>query len=314
MRPQRKPGGASIPPGEDRRGARLPRRYGALRYIAPMRPLPSLLATLILASSVASAEEPPPLRTESLEPEAPPADLAVIEARADPVRDLLATIASPRMSETQGQAYFDQLVGMGTAALTTLAQVYGDPTSPDDEVWVAARALGHIGGDVARRALLRGLESPRIIERLGAVSGLQLMADKDTAPALERALFDKAMTVRSTAADALADIGHRESYKALIQALNQPSNYKDGQSLFVREHIIRALGDVGSIGGIETLIAVLDEPEPPMRLASVLALARITGKSFRDPAYPSEHPPEPPEIDAWRRWWSERKARIPVRE
>lgn len=252
-----------------------------------------LLLTLMSSPAYAGDDEPIP-------------DLPVVEAEMDPVARLVGEAASPTMPTELAQARFDEIVARGAHALPTLSRIYRDKSSAELEIWVAARAMGRIGGDGARNTLVGGLASPRIITRLGAVSALEIMKDKESAEALEKALFDRAMAVRAAAADALAAIGSRNSSLALSEALNIPANFKDGKSLFVRRHIVDALGSIGSIGGLEALVGTLGDDEPAMRLAAVHSLQQITGMNFRGGAGP-EAPVSADEIQSWQNWWSTRR-------
>ena len=188
-----------------------------------------------------------------------------------------------------------------------MAAVYRDATSSDMENWIAARALGRIGGKPAMRTLIAGVDSPRIITRLGAVSALGLLAEKEGAPALEKALFDKAATVRAYAADAIAISQTRSSAPALADALNLPANFFRGKSMFVRRHIIDALGEVGSIAGIDALLGALQDPEADLAIAASHALTKITGATFRDESLPPEAAPGESEVAQWKAWWSQRR-------
>ena len=261
--------------------------------------------TLALATPALAQDEyeevPPHLRVE----EAPP-ELRVEVPVLDPFQEKLAMVANPLLPEDQAQGLFDELVANGEIAVPSLAATFRSTHSGDQENWVAARALGRIGGAAARNALTDGLDSPRIITRLGAVSGLTLIAAKESVPALEQALFDRAMTVRASAADALAVIGSRKSSIALSKALNLPANFHQGRSHFVRMHIVQALGNIGSIGGIEALIGVLAEDEEPLTIAASLALEKITGTSFRPLGGDPMAPPSAAEVAQWQAWWSQR--------
>ena len=274
--------------------------------VAAMR---TLLALLLFLPAPALASEDPPadLPTEQPEQEEIP-DMPVVEAPLDPVRELIAQAANPRLPEVVAQKHFDQLVAMGDIALPTAALVYRDSKSTDYEAWVSARLLGRLGGEGAVNTLLEGLKAKRIITRLGAVSGLEMLKDPRSVAPLERALFDQAMTVRAAAADALAAIGERTSHKALADALNLPGNYLQGQSLFVREHIVVALGGVGSIGGIDALVGVLKDEDPRVAVAATRSLTQITGITYRDASVGESAPPSETEVDSWTAWWARRSA------
>lgn len=270
----------------------------------------SFLLLAFLAS--AARQEDPPADLPAGEEAVP--DLPVVEAMVDPVRELVAQAASPGVPEAVGQARFDEVVARGQAALPTLAAIFRESASSEYEVWVAARAMGRIGGDGALSTLVAGLDSPQVVTRLGAVSGLALARDKRATGPLEKALYDKAMAVRSSAADALAEIGSRQSSEALAAALDIPANFKNGRSLPVRRHIIDALGRIGSIGGLDALVRTLGDPDPELQLAAIHALQKITGMSFRPSGTGVDAPPSAAEIQSWRNWWSERKVGKPAEE
>lgn len=238
--------------------------------------------------------------------EAPP-DLPTVQAQLDGVRSLLQQIASPTLPEARAQRMFDALVARGPEVLPSLASAFRDPAEDDGVIWIAARGLGRLGGSAAVQVLIDGLVDPRVMARLGAVSGLTLAKDATSIEALERALHDEAAMVRAYAADALAVLGDRRSSKALSEALDLESNFYNGKSLFVRHHIVRALGTIGSIGGIEALISVLDDPEDDLARMAASALTGITGLKFRDTGAPAEARPSADEVGRWRAWWKDRR-------
>jgi hypothetical protein len=270
---------------------------------------PLAAVCLLLAATAAAAEEvPEDLPTEATPEEEPIPDLPVVQASMDPALELLVQAANPRLAEEDGQRFFDQLVARGGTSLPTLARLFRDPASTDRENWVAARAIGRIGGEGARRSLESGLASRRVITRLGAIAGLQTLGDKESVQPLERALFDQALAVRASAADALGALGSKRSAKALAQALDLPANFHQGTSLFVRRHIVEALGAIGSIAGIETLVGALADSDPSIAMAALHALGQTTGMDFRGSAVLSGTPVGKDDIEAWTSWWSKRRA------
>ncbi len=278
------------------------------RVLLAIASLLSVLALLATSPAQAREEIPKDVPAEATPDQEPIPDLPVVEATADPVLDLLLQAANPRLAESEGQRFFNALVARGESAMPSLAKVFRDPKSTDRENWVAARAMGRIGGESARRSLETGLESPRVITRLGSVAGLQTIGNKAAVEPLERALLDQAMTVRTAAADALGAIGARRSAKALSQALNLPANFHQGRSLFVRRHIIEALGAVGSISGIDALVGALSDREAEISMAALRALTQVTGMEFRGNSVLPGTPVGKADIEAWSQWWSKRRA------
>ncbi|MBJ94885.1 MAG: hypothetical protein CMP23_10495 [Rickettsiales bacterium] len=283
--------------------------YGSTMLELALRTLPCALAIVLLGSAPAWAEEPPAdLPAGDLPDDEPIPELPVVEATVDPILELLGQAANPGIPESQGQRFFDALVARGATALPSLTRLFRTRDSSDRENWVAARAIGRIGGEGARRSLEAGLESPRVITRLGAIAGLRTTADKQSAPALERALFDQAMTVRAAAADALGELGLRRSAKPLSRALDLPANFHQGRSLFVRRHMVQALGSIGSISGMDALIGALSDADPEVSMAALLALRQTTGMNFRSSSVLSGSPVSDQDIEAWTAWWSKRRA------
>ena len=265
--------------------------------MATLRSLILLVSFTLVLPALASAEEAIPTGLREVRPV--PTETLVPSSGAA-VSALVAEAANPRVPQNIALARFEEIVSRGPSAVPELTHIYKDPKRADLEVWVAARALGRLGGPQARAGLEAGLKSTRIMSRLGSVSGLGLMRDLQATPALESALYDKAMMVRAAAADALAIFAQPTSATALGKALNISANFRGGQSLFVREHIVDALGAVGSSASIELLVASVADADPGVQLSARNALVKMTGKSFGRSKQVSSA-----EAEAWQSWWQD---------
>jgi len=72
--------------------------------------------------------------------------------------------------------------------------------------------------------------------------------------------------------------------------------------LVVRMGVARALADLGNPMAVPALIGALEDPEPPVREAAVVALRQLTGRSFRyDPA--ASESDRARKVESWQRWW-----------
>jgi hypothetical protein len=254
-----------------------------------------LLALCLLLPSFGHTEEDIPSGLKEVR--AVPTDSGIAPSGAG-VGALVAEAANPGVPQTVAQARFNELVSRGSTAIPELNHIYNDKKRADLEVWVAARALGRIGGPEARSGLEAGLKSSRIMSRLGSVSGLGLMRDLTALPALEGALYDKAMMVRAAAADALGLLRQPSSAGALGKALNISANFRSGKSLFVRKHIVDAIGAVGSSASLDLLVTSTADADPSVQLAARNALVRMTSKSFGRGAKVSAQ-----EAASWADWW-----------
>jgi hypothetical protein len=87
----------------------------------------------------------------------------------------------------------------------------GRSTKIDDGIrkW-AALGLGHIGGDVAARALARGLASPSAKVRFAIAEALGNTRSRSAVPLLIRMYSDNDSTVTNEVCDALIELTHRK--------------------------------------------------------------------------------------------------------
>lgn len=252
----------------------------------------------------AFAEDAPVLEVVKLKPAATAERLTPIDQEID---QILARIADKETDEISDKSDFDRLLQMEKAAVPRLSSVLKNGDAAYDHRWVAARALGKIGGKEAIRTLRDTLASDRFsMMRLAAIHGLKDANDPGSFDALVKALSDDAMVVRSGAADALGALGDPRAVQPLVDALNREDNFYKGRSLWVRRHIVAALGAIESRSAVSALIATLDDADHSVGSAAVESLERLTKVSFRVPA---ANPQERLARTApkWKSWWEENK-------
>jgi HEAT repeat protein len=258
-------------------------------------------------SADAAADEPtgtPALEVVRLKP----SDATIVSSAADKTVDLLLTrISDKQTGEIEHKAAFDQLVSLDDAALNRLGQILRDPNARFDQRWVSARALGRIGGMPAVRLLRTTLAEDKFsMIRLAAIAGLKDLNDAGSYDLLVKCLQDDALVVRSAAADALGTLGDARAVDPLIQALNREDNFYKGHSLWVRRHIIAALGAIDSRASVKALIKALDDQDPTVTREAIASLERVTKVTFKVPAN------DDAELVAkatpkWKSWWETNK-------
>ncbi len=248
-------------------------------------------ASLLLPVAAAGTEEPIPT------------DLETVVVEQSEVETLLNQIATPGVPEDVAMRAFTDLVRLGASATPELIAIYEDPDDTDHRRWVAARALGHMGGKAAKEALMQGIGDQTFMVRIAAASALSLLADDDARLALEEALFDPSMEVRCTAADGLAHIGHQASSVPLARSLGNPDSFHRGRSLPVRGHIVIALGRTGGETALEALVGVLDDSDELLRATTIKALEEASGAS-PTARFGNGRTTTPGEITAWKDWWA----------
>lgn len=246
----------------------------------------------------------PVLEVVKLKPAATEQKLTPVDQEVDQV---LARISDKETDEISDKTDFERLLELEKAAVPRLSAVLKDNNAKYDHRWVSARALGKIGGKDAITTLRKTLETDKFsMMRLAAIQGLRDSGDAGSLDAFVKALNDDAMVVRSGAADALGSLGDPKAAKPLIDALNREDNFYKGRSLWVRRHIVDALGKIESRSAVATLIQALDDTDHTVSVAAVSSLERVTKVSFRVPAknqaeWLSRTTPK------WKSWWEENK-------
>lgn len=177
-----------------------------------------------------------------------------------------------------GNAYpkeFEEIVGIGAPAIPTLIEIFQDVSASWQSRWIAAMALGRLGEAKAWKTLKAGLKDPLFLIRMASVQALGNTKDPSVAPIVRKVLNDKAMVVRSVVVDTLARLRDTHSVEALMEELHLERNFHRGQSLWIREKILEALGLIGDERAVPTLLSVLNEKEGKIRIQACKALERI---------------------------------------
>lgn len=247
---------------------------------------------------------PPVLEVVKLKPAATAEKLTPVDQEIDQV---LARIADKDTGEVSDKSDFERLLELDGAAIPRLSTVLKDSNAKYDHRWVSARALGKIGGKAALKTLrTTAAEDKFSMMRLAAIHGLKDQNDPASYDVFVKALKDDAMVVRSAAADALGHLGDPRAVTPLIDALNREDNFYRGRSLWVRRHIVSALGKIESRAAVSVLIETLDDADHTVGTAAVASLEQVTKVSFRVPA---ANPQEwlARTAPKWKTWWEENK-------
>ena len=251
-----------------------------------------------------SATQAPVLEVVKLKPAETAKKLTVVDQEVD---QILARIADKETDEISDKTDFDRLIELEAAAVPRLSTTLRDSNAKYDHRWVSARALGKIGGKDALKTLrTTAAEDKFSMMRLAAIHGLKDQNDPANYDVFVKALKDDAMVVRSAAADALGHLGDPRAVTPLVDALNREDNFYRGRSLWVRRHIVSALGKIESRAAVSVLIQTLDDADHTVGTAAVASLEQVTKVSFRVPA---ANPQERLARTApkWKSWWEENK-------
>lgn len=178
-----------------------------------------------------------------------------------------------------GQEYpkeFRQILQIGPRAIPTLVEIFQDSAALWQSRWIAAMALGRLGGKKASDVLKVGLNDPLFLLRMASAQALGNMGDLSTVPEIRKLLSDRALVVRASVADTLGVLKDRDSVPALIKELSASRNFHRGKSVWIRQTIMKSLGAIGDERAVPALMAALQEKELTIRLEACEALSRIT--------------------------------------
>jgi HEAT repeat protein len=210
--------------------------------------------------------------------------------------DDLRMASDASLDEATRMAAFQRLVNNGAMDVNAVVAAAEDPEGDSRQRWVAVRALGEIGGDRCKQVLVGLVADPQPAMRAAAAGGLGDLGGKDSVPQLTALLADPAVIVRAAAAEALGKIGSKDAVPALVAALESRDNYHRGSSLWVRRHYVLALGNIGDKAAVSSLLRGLDDGDPGVAEASILAFEQIGGFTMKEGRDARE------EKEAWRRW------------
>lgn len=216
---------------------------------------------------------------------------------SEPVVENLLTLAKKgNITSEDLKTAHEKLGAVPTVPLIDQLEVYfNNDKSEMDKRWLAAVLIGRIGGEPAQEKLVKGLKSDVFLMRMAAIKGIEVMGDTTQAPQLYPLLNDPAMVVRAAVADALGNMRTREALPHLIRELNQSRNFYRGRSLWVRNHIIDAIGKIGGEQSIAPLIACLKETDTTIVDSALKALNPLIGERFVPDAKAEQR--------QWLSWW-----------
>lgn len=208
----------------------------------------------------------------------------------------VVTAADENLPEDQRMAAFQRVVANFPALKGDLIALAGEEEGNSRHRWIAIQVIGQIKSDEALDVLLKLTEDPQPAIRAAAVQGLANTNTTTASAKIATMLTDEAMLVRGAAADALGVLRDPTTVGDLARALDDPSNYYRGSSLWPRRHYVMAMGNIGSDAAMPALIKCLDDRDPDVVTAALASMKQIMGYDFSEGRSQEEH------IEAWQRW------------
>lgn len=191
------------------------------------------------------------------------------------------------------QEAFARLVA--AAKVNELIEIGKNPDKPVPERWVAVRALGPIQTLEAKQALVEFMNSKDVWARIASVTAAGERGDPSLSGKVAVHLEDPAILVRAAAAETLQQLKDPSTLGDLERALQDPTGWYRGTSLWVRRKYVEAMAAAGR-DAAPFLARALDDKDPVAARAALTGLETIAGFSYHEGRTAEE------EKQAWKRW------------
>jgi HEAT repeat protein len=149
------------------------------------------------------------------------------------------------------------------------AAFFGEASLADDQVVrVSLAQIADVSPDLARSALLRGLESPKTLRRRIAIRGLGRQGLKIALPRILTFAEDASDPVRADVLVALGELGVREHSSLALKHL-------DDSSIRVRTAAVVTAGQLKDVRAIPQLLPLLSNPNSELQCAACRSLGTL---------------------------------------
>ncbi len=213
---------------------------------------------------------------------------------------VLMALALPpenRLQALRGQA---SQATLGNSAFQALEQLAFDQSQGLQVRWRALISLAQVYPDRAQPILNQAARSQEWFMRNAGLVAMSSMP-RDYALVWARRLSrDPALVVRTAAIQLLAEVGASDVEPLLWEQLYAAENFHQGQSLFVRRHIVKALASQARPGQEARFIQILQEADARLHPFAIQALEKISGRSLtQEGATVSQVK------NQWLEWWGQ---------
>jgi len=146
--------------------------------------------------------------------------------------------------------------------------------------WKALTLAAYIGKDRALPELASALKSKEWFMRNAALISLKSYHPLKAQAAARDLLKDKALVVRSAAAEVLGNQPDAQSRDLLWEELYAPYNYRRKQSLWIRQQILKQLAENPQAKESVLFTKALKETDQDIYGSAVAALEKLTGSQL----------------------------------
>jgi hypothetical protein len=182
----------------------------------------------------------------------------------------------------------------GLAGRRELKKIAFDKKETLENRWRALTAYGRIYKSAAQPVLEQALASQEWFMRNAALIVVSYGQRQWAVKWARLLMHDPALVVRTAAVQTLRQLNAVDTTDLLWEKLYSAENYRSGQSLWIRRHILEALVQFAGRGQEGKFIRVLSDKDTSLHTVAVRGLEKVTRERFSTP-------------DQWQAWWNNRK-------
>ena len=172
---------------------------------------------------------------------------------------------------------YHQLTEQPDSVYDSLISVANDSDRTMNLRWRALTSAAALRREKAEPDLLKAAKAPEWFMRNAALVSLNEFVPAQSVALARRLVTDPALVVRSAAVEVLARNGGPNERALLWKEMGADYNRRGGQSLWIREQIVRALAEKPDHAELPLFSSLLKEKNEAIQKASMHGLERITG-------------------------------------
>lgn len=188
--------------------------------------------------------------------------------------------------------------------LQTLKLIVKNSDQPLTVRWRAMTSLGKVYPKKSLRFLIKQTHSKEWFHRNAALLALKSASPRLAIKTSLRLLKDPALVVRTAAVQTLAELNAQGAREKLWKSLNDKQNFRKGQSLWIRHHIMKTLAQFSKKQDQKRFARHLNDKDLKVQLWAIDGLEKVTGskKQFHKMSFADRK-------KKWMSWASENNLR-----
>lgn len=145
--------------------------------------------------------------------------------------------------------------------------------------WRAMTVLPYLDKGLAKETISKAMQSQEWYIRNAALVAVPALDRQFALDLSLKYVADPALVVRTAAVQNISKLKGKEAEDVLWRRLNSRENFHNGESLWIRRHIVKALAEFAKPGKEANFVALLNDKDERLHPFAIRALEKITGQS-----------------------------------